>query len=60
MFAIDYPFLTMSGARAWLEALPVSNTERAAIAHGNAEKLLRLGQGSVGATSVGPKRRLAS
>ena len=42
MFAVDYPYLTMVGARAWLEALPVDEDERAAIAHRNAERLLRL------------------
>lgn len=42
MFAVDYPYLTMTGARAWLESLPVTEDERAAIAHGNAERLLRL------------------
>ncbi len=42
LFAVDYPSLTMTGARAWLEALPVSEVERAALAHGNAERLLRL------------------
>ena len=42
MFAVDYPYLTMTGARAWLEALPVTEEERAAIAHGNAERLLGL------------------
>lgn len=43
MFAVDYPYLTMTGARRWLEALPVPGHERALIAHGNAEALLRLG-----------------
>ena len=43
MFAVDYPYLTLTGARRWLEVLPVSETERALIAHGNAEALLRLG-----------------
>ncbi len=42
LFAVDYPYLTLTGARAWLEALPVSEAERTAIAHGNAERLLRL------------------
>jgi uncharacterized protein len=42
LFSVDYPYLTMAGARAWLEALPVSESERAAIAHGNAERLMRL------------------
>ena len=32
----------MTGARRWLEALPVPERERALIAHGNAEALLRL------------------
>ena len=43
LFSVDYPYLTMTGARAWLEALPVGEEERAMIAHGNAERLLRLG-----------------
>ncbi len=42
VFAIDYPYLTMTGARAWLEALPIQLDEKEAIAHGNAERLLRL------------------
>ena len=42
MFAVDYPYLTNTGARRFLEALPVSERERAQIAHGNAEALLRL------------------
>ena len=40
MFSVDYPFLTMTGARRWLEALPVSEQERAMIAYKNAETLL--------------------
>ncbi len=44
MFSIDYPYLSMTGARAWLEALDISEEDRAAIAHGNAERLLRLGR----------------
>ena len=43
MFAVDYPYLTMTGARRWLETLPIPENERALIAHGNAEMLLRLG-----------------
>ena len=42
MFSVDYPYLTMTGARRWLESLPIDETERAAIAHGTAERLLRL------------------
>ena len=43
MFAVDYPYLTMTGARRWLETLPVSEAERVLIAHGNAQALLGLG-----------------
>lgn len=42
IFSMDYPWMTLTGARAWLEGLPITEAEREAIAHGNAEKLLRL------------------
>ena len=42
MFSVDYPYLTMTGARSWLEHLPIAEKERAAIASGNAKKLFRL------------------
>ena len=42
MFSVDYPYGSMTEARAFLETLPVSDAEREAIAHGNAEKLLGL------------------
>lgn len=42
MFSVDYPYLTNTGARRFLEALPVDDEERAKLAHGNAEALLRL------------------
>jgi uncharacterized protein len=42
MFSVDYPYVTMTGARRWLENLPIDDTERIAIAHGTAERLLRL------------------
>lgn len=42
IFSMDYPWMTLTGARAWLENLPISASEREAIAHGNAERLLRL------------------
>jgi predicted TIM-barrel fold metal-dependent hydrolase len=42
MFSADYPWGSMSEARAFLDQLPVSDADRAQIAHGNAEKLLRL------------------
>ena len=40
IYSIDYPFLTQTGARAFLEGLPIGEDERALIAHGNAEALL--------------------
>jgi uncharacterized protein len=42
MFSVDYPYVTMTGARGWLGNLPIDNSERTAIAHGTAERLLRL------------------
>jgi len=42
MFSADYPYGSMKNARAFLEQTPVSAADRAQIAHGNAEKLLRL------------------
>lgn len=40
MFSVDYPYGSMAEARAFLDTLPVSDAQRDAIAHGNAEKLL--------------------
>ena len=42
MFSVDYPFASNARARAFLDALPVSAADRAKIAHGNADRLLRL------------------
>ncbi len=42
LYSVDYPYLTLSGARAFLERLAVSQEDREKIAHGNAETLLRL------------------
>lgn len=42
IYAVDYPYLTMTGARAFLEDLPVSQEDKEKIAHGNVEALLRL------------------
>jgi hypothetical protein len=42
MFSVDYPFASNARARAFLDALPVSAVDRAKIAHGNADRLLRL------------------
>jgi predicted TIM-barrel fold metal-dependent hydrolase len=42
MFSVDYPFASNARARAFLDALPVSAADREKIAHGNADRLLRL------------------
>ena len=42
LYAVDYPYLTNTGARAFLEGLPVSQDDREKIAHRNAEHLLGL------------------
>jgi predicted TIM-barrel fold metal-dependent hydrolase len=42
MFSVDYPFASNARARAFLDELPVSPADRAKIAHGNADRLLRL------------------
>jgi uncharacterized protein len=42
MFSADHPYASMAEARAFLEQLPVSAADKARIAHGNAERLLRL------------------
>ena len=42
LFSVDYPFSPNAQGRAFLEALPVSPEEMAKIAHGNAERLLKL------------------
>jgi len=40
MFSTDYPYSSMIEARAFLDQLPVSPSDRERIAHGNAERLL--------------------
>lgn len=42
MFSADYPYASMEEARAFLDKIPVSPSDRERIAHGNAEHLLRL------------------
>ena len=43
LFSVDYPFAENSDARAFLDALPVPPDEKEKIAHGNADRLLKLG-----------------
>ena len=42
LYAVDYPYLTNTGARAFLEQLPITQDQKEKIAHRNAEALLRL------------------
>ncbi len=42
MFSADYPYSSMAWARTFLDQLPVSPADKERIAHGNAERLLRL------------------
>jgi uncharacterized protein len=41
MFSADYPWASMSAARSFLDALPVSSVDRERIAYRNAERLFR-------------------
>ena len=42
MFSADHPYASMAQARAFLDKLPVSAADKERIAHGNAERLLKL------------------
>ena len=42
LFSVDYPYSSNADGRAFLETIPVSPDDREKIAHGNADKLLRL------------------
>jgi len=42
LFSVDYPYSANADGRAFLDALPVSASDRKKIAHGNADRLLRL------------------
>jgi predicted TIM-barrel fold metal-dependent hydrolase len=42
LYSVDYPYLTLTGARDFLESLPISRRDKEKIAHGNAEELLGL------------------
>jgi predicted TIM-barrel fold metal-dependent hydrolase len=42
LYAVDYPYLTLTGARCFLENLPISQEDKEKIAHINAESLFRL------------------
>ncbi|MFJ9590900.1 amidohydrolase family protein [Streptomyces acidicola] len=42
MFSVDYPFLGSAETRAYLDQLPLSQSDKEKIAHANAERLLKL------------------
>jgi predicted TIM-barrel fold metal-dependent hydrolase len=42
LFSVDYPYSRNASGRAMLDALPVSPADRAKIAHGNVDRLLKL------------------
>jgi hypothetical protein len=42
MFSADYPYASMTQARAFLDQLPVSEADRERIAHRNAERFFGL------------------
>lgn len=42
LFSADYPYSSMESARNFLDQLPVSPADKEQIAHGNAERLLRI------------------
>ena len=42
LFSVDYPYSKHKDGRAFLDALPVPRDDLAKIAHGNADKLLKL------------------
>jgi len=42
MFSVDYPYESSHEAVAGLEQTTLSDTDREKIAHGNAERILRL------------------
>ena len=48
LFAIDYPFADNAEGRAFLETAPISQVDREKIAHGNAERLLRIPPAAAG------------
>jgi predicted TIM-barrel fold metal-dependent hydrolase len=42
LYSVDYPYLTLTGTRDFLESLPINQRDKEKIAHGNAEALLGL------------------
>ncbi len=45
VFTTDYPFGSMKAARQFFDQMPINPADKEKIAHLNAERLLRLGDG---------------
>jgi predicted TIM-barrel fold metal-dependent hydrolase len=43
LFSVDWPYESNSMGTAFLRSAPISEIDRAKIAHGNAERILKLG-----------------
>jgi 2,3-dihydroxybenzoate decarboxylase len=57
LFAVDYPYESTAQAVDFLDTAPLSKTDRARVAHGNAERLLRLAPAD---QAAGPRRPRSS
>ncbi len=42
LYSVDYPYLTLAGARRFLESLAISQEDKDKMAHGNAERLFQM------------------
>ena len=42
LFSVDYPFESNTAATRWFETLPIADSDRIKLAHGNAERLLHI------------------
>ena len=42
LYAVDYPYITQEGARAFLENAPISHADKEKIGYKNAASLLRI------------------
>lgn len=59
MFSVDYPYESIPVAADWIDAAPISETARAAICHGNAERVFRLPPGG-SKSATGSRRSTAT
>ena len=45
IFSVDWPYKSNADGASWLKGLPLSRSDLEKLAHGNAERLLKIGQG---------------